>query len=402
MAQRSLTNSDVIYRDGRSTGDSSPQNPAVPSLEVPGWGSWIQSVDAAVQRAIAPSASILDHDPAALRQAFQWLGDQGWLHLAGGVDGASVTPLEAGQFREVLARYSGALAFLQVQHQSAGAMVASSANETLRAEILPGLATGDRRLGIGFSHLRRRTPPVTATPVPGGYVLTGTMPWVTGFGCFDAFVGAAVLEDGRSVFGLIPFGCDQISCDQKDGDRPLKMSDPMALAAFSATQTVTVEFDNWFLPEDQVLHRRSPDWIQTNDRKKVLSSSFFALGCAQGSLDILHDCLTWRRDVGLEDSIRAIAAELTACRDVIYGHYRNDRPNETEPLSYEEQLRWRGRAIALALNAAQTALITSGGAANQQDHPAQRLSREAIVFGVTGQTSDVLRTTLRAQRIPTR
>ncbi|MEM1426119.1 MAG: acyl-CoA dehydrogenase family protein [Cyanobacteria bacterium P01_H01_bin.130] len=376
-------------------GDSLYQNSATPSLEMPGWGPWIKSVDAAVQRAIAPDAALLDRDPVALRQAFRWLGNQGWLHLAGGLGGAPVTPLAAGQFREVLARYSGALAFLQVQHQSAGAMVASSTNEKLRAEILPGLATGDRRLGIGFSHLRRQTPPVTATAVPGGYALTGTMPWVTGFGCFDAFVGAAVLEDGRSVFGLIPFGGDQ-----KDGDRPLKISEPMALAAFSATQTVTVEFENWFLPEDQVLHRRSPDWIQINDRKKVLSSSFFALGCAQGSLDTLMDCLTWRRDVGLEDSIGMIAAELTACRDVVYGHYRNDRPNETESLSYKEQLRWRGRAIALALSAAQTALITSGGAANQQDHPAQRRSREAIVFGVTGQTSDVLRATLKAQRIP--
>ena len=81
---------------------------------------------------------------------------------------------------------------------------------------------------------------------------------------------------------------------------------------------------------------------------------------------------------------------------------RNDRPDGGTPLSYEEQLHWRGRAIALGLNAANIALMTSGGAANYQDHPAQRLSREAIVFGVTGQTSAVLRTTLQAQGIPTR
>ena len=178
----------------------------------------------------------------------------------------------------------------------------------------------------------------------------------------------------------------------------------MALAAFSATQTVTVSFDDWFLSDDQVLHLRSPDWIMQNDRKKILSSSFFALGCTQGSLDVLQQCLAWRTGVAedLKDTIDAIAAELSQCRHAIYAHYRNDRPGHAHPLSEQEQLTWRGRAIAITLNAAQTALITSGGAANQQDHPAQRLSREAMVFGVTGQTSAVLRTTLQAQRISTR
>ena len=358
---------------------------------------WLRSVATAVETAIAPKAACLDRDPQTLREGFHWLGEQGWLHLHGGITLAEgdrpVSSLQAGQFREVLARYSGALAFLQVQHQSAGATIATSPNHKLRDAYLPGLASGDRALGIGFSHLRRKPPPVTARPVPGGYRITGTIPWATGWGCFEELIGAAVLEDGRSVFGLIPFQ-----------DQPnLQVGEPMELAAFRATQTVTVEFDDWFLPEDRVLHVRPSDWIAQNDRKKPLFASFFALGCTQGSLDVLNQCLTWRQGLGgeLEESIRAIATELHQCRTVIHGHYRNNRPGESGDMGREEQLSWRGRAIALALNAAQTALMASGGAANHQDHPAQRLSREAMVFGVAGQTSDVLRTTLQAQRIST-
>ncbi|MEM9772313.1 MAG: acyl-CoA dehydrogenase, partial [Cyanobacteria bacterium P01_D01_bin.73] len=211
---------------------------------------------------------------------------------------------------------------------------------------------------------------------------------------------AAALEDGGSVFGLIPF-CGKHASGKHDR---LTFGDPMDLAAFSATQTVTVSFDDWFLADDQVLHRRSPDWIAQNDRDKILSSSFFTLGCTQGSLDLLQNALTKRTEVAdeLGETIEAIATELAQCRQVIYDHYRNDRPEDAEKLSPDEQLAWRGRAIALALNAANIAVVTSGGAANYRDHPAQRLSREAIVFGVTGQTSAVLRTTLQAQRIPTR
>ena len=361
---------------------------------------WLRSVAIAVERAIAPQAAQLDRDPGALRKGFQWLGEQGWLHLHGGVGDQPVTNLQAGQFREVLARYSGALAFLQVQHQSAGAMIATSSNEALREAYLPGLATGDRAIGIGFSHLRRRTPPVTAQPVLGGYRVTGLIPWATGWGCFRELVGAAVLEDGQSVFGLMPF--------QTQPDSRLRVGEPMELAAFRATQTVAIELDDYFLPEERVLHVRSPNWIAQNDRQKILSASFFALGCTQGSLDVLNQCLAWRQglEAELAESIQAIATELDQCRAAVHGHYRNNRRNNQlgrgDGMGREEQLSWRGRAIALALNAAQTALMASGGAANHRDHPAQRLSREAMVFGVAGQTSDVLRTTLQAQRISPR
>ncbi|MGD1939527.1 MAG: acyl-CoA dehydrogenase family protein [Cyanophyceae cyanobacterium] len=360
---------------------------------------WLQSVEAAVKEVIAPQAAQLDRHPQVLREAFDWLGQQGWLHLRGGVNGQELSDLHMGQFREVLARYSGSLTFLQIQHQSAGAMVGSSKNLALREAVLPRLATGECALGIGYSHLRRSPSPVTARSVPGGYTLSGTMPWVTGWGCFEAFVGAAALEDGGSVFGLVPFGGE---ITQNDGR--LSFGEPMELAAFSATQTVTVSFDDWFLADDQVLYRRSPQWISENDRKKVLSSSFFALGCTQGSLDLLQGYLSKRSEVAetLGETIEAIATELHQCRQVIYQHYRNDSPGGAEPLDYGAQLTWRGRAIALALHAANIAVITSGGAANYRDHPAQRLSREAIVFGVTGQTSAVLRTTLEAQGISTR
>ncbi len=46
--------------------------------------------------------------------------------------------------------------------------------------------------------------------------------------------------------------------------------------------------------------------------------------------------------------------------------------------SFAEKLHWRGRAINLALQCAQGAVIASGGAANIIDHPAGRVYREAL------------------------
>ncbi|MFM7716843.1 MAG: acyl-CoA dehydrogenase, partial [Microcystis sp.] len=62
--------------------------------------------------------------------------------------------------------------------------------------------------------------------------------------------------------------------------------------------------------------------------------------------------------------------------------------------SFAEKLHWRGRAINLALQCAQGAVIASGGAANIIDHPAGRVYREALQFSVSGQTSAVMENSL--------
>lgn len=46
------------------------------------------------------------------------------------------------------------------------------------------------------------------------------------------------------------------------------------------------------------------------------------------------------------------------------------------------------------LRCANAAITVSSGAANYQDHPAQRVYREALVFAVSGQTTAVMEATL--------
>jgi hypothetical protein len=62
---------------------------------------------------------------------------------------------------------------------------------------------------------------------------------------------------------------------------------------------------------------------------------------------------------------------------------------------YEEQLRWRSQAITLAGKCAHTAVAVSSGEANLLAHPAQRVYREALMFTISGQTTDVMEATLK-------
>ena len=54
----------------------------------------------------------------------------------------------------------------------------------------------------------------------------------------------------------------------------------------------------------------------------------------------------------------------------------------------------RVRMIDLMVRCAHAAVVSSSGAANSVDHPAQRIFREAMVFSVSAQTGPIMEATL--------
>ena len=161
-----------------------------------------------LRTSVAPIAAELDKNPDALKEALQGLGDRSLLALrtpqAWG--GAQVSETTYHHFQQLVTRYSGALAFLQTQHQSAAGFFSNSDNEPLKQQYLPYMSNGEVLVGIGFSHLRRKGDPMLkATPREQGYALEGNVPWITGFGFFQDFIVGATLPDGRAVYGVVPF-----------------------------------------------------------------------------------------------------------------------------------------------------------------------------------------------------
>lgn len=327
---------------------------------------------------IAPQAAAIDRDQAVLRWAMQGLGDRSLLALK-----ITASEEEFRRFQEMVARYSGALAFLQIQHQSASSAIFASENQPLKQAYLPGLATGDRMMGIGFSHLRRPGEPlVKAFPVKGGYRISGELRWATGFNIFPELILAATLADGRAVFAIIPFA----NATQTNGGE-LHFSEPMQLAAMQSTNTVSGEIKNWFVPHDYIVSIQPPGWIHQNDRQKVLMFSFFCLGCARAALDIIERTAKIKQLPIIQETFEVLERKLTKCREAIW----QQLPVEG---IYENGLKLRAEAIALANRCAHAAVTVASGEANYLHHPAQRVYREALLFTVFGQTTDVMTATL--------
>ncbi len=347
--------------------------------------SFLDTAKSHLLRTVAPNANKIDESSDALLEAIQGLGKLNLLALKvpQRFGGREVSDLNYGHFQELLARYSGALAFLQTQHQSAARMLLAGDNHTLQREYLPRMGCGEILLGVGFSHLRRRgKPTIKAESTSGGYRLDGMVPWITGFGLFQKFVIAAILPSGEAIFGVAPF---QNTKQTRGGEITFNL--PAKLAAMNSTNTVSANLNCWFLPEELVISIKPAGWIDENDQKNVLSATFLAFGCAFACLDVIQTAFNQKSLSFIEDAFNSLQAELNSCRSAI----SEARLQEVE---FKEKLQLRAWAIDLTTRIAHAGVTVSSGAANYSYHAAQRVYREALVFTVTGQSSAIMEATL--------
>lgn len=346
----------------------------------------LELAESYLRESVAPVASEIDDNPEALKQALQGMGDRSLLALRVPKvwGGAGVSEVTYRHFQQLVPRYSGALNFLQTQHQSAAGFFTNSDNEALKQQYLPYMSQGQILVGIGFSHLRRSGDPmIKAIPVEGGYHLGGKVPWVTGFGFFQDFIVGAALPDGRAVYGVVPF----VETMQETGGT-ISFSEPMQMGAMSSTNTVTATLSYWFLPQKHVLFVKPIGAIHENDKKNVLHHGFYSLGCARAGLDIVKAVYQTKQLSFIKQAFESLNEELTRCQSAMM----KALPPDSQ--MWEERLKLRSWAINLAQRCASAAITVSSGAANYRYHAAQRVYREALVFTVSGQTTAVMEATL--------
>ncbi|MEB3225432.1 MAG: acyl-CoA dehydrogenase family protein [Synechococcus sp.] len=332
---------------------------------------------------VSPQAEKLDQDSKALRSVFQGLGDRLLLALQVPQDlgGAGFSAAEYYQATVEMAATSGILAFLQTQHQSAASRIARFGNPDQQS-LLPAMAQGKVRIGVGFSHLRRQGEPMLrAIPQGDSFQLTGTIPWVTGYGFFQKAIAGATLADGSELYGLIPLE----TCQQPE-DGEISCSEPLPLAAMGASQTVTVHVENWLLSPAEVLVIQPPGTIHKGDRQQILHHSFFALGCAQGVLNFLETTAFDTSDLAV---LKHHWQDLH--RDLFWAL---DQPPSED--NYHAKLQLRLIAIQTAQTFTQVAMGWAGGAGNLLTSPAQRLYREAMMFSIFGQTQVIRTATVKS------
>lgn len=332
---------------------------------------------------LEPRAQQTDRSPEPPRENIQILAEAGLLAISTPREygGHAVSGAFMRAFTETMTGACGTTWFTLTQHFGPCGMMAGSENPSLRERFLRDMAAGRHLVGVGFGHLRRPQPMLRAEKADGGYTLNGVAPYVTGWPLLAGVVLGATLPDGRYVYLYV---------STKESDA-LRASPPLPLCAMSASATVEVHLDNFFVPDEDWVRFSSREEMARGDTNGIAGAVSAPLGCARGSLKLLRATAEKRKLAFLGEAADALETEINACRRE--GFRWADGPKDI-PEYKPNALGARAWAIELGVRAAHTAVAAASGGANSLDHPAQRLFREAMFYTVIAQTSDVMGATV--------
>lgn len=318
----------------------------------------VQTAQQLADEVLFPTALETDAAPVLPRRGLDAIADAGLYGLmgpswAGGLEADLATVCAV---TEALASGCLTTAFVWAQHVKTVFVAAASASSTVNEMVVP-LCRGELRSGLALAGALPGPSPLRAAPVEGGWRLSGSSPWVSGWGRVDVVHTAAVTDDGTVVWALV---------DAHESSS-LRV-EPTALAALNATATVDVEFDDHVVPSERVtltVPPSEPSGSESSgpDPATLRIHAAFALGVAARSGALLGPS-------PLDD-------ELAACRQ------------ELADADAESMAAARAGASELAVRSATTLMSVVGSSSLRSDRHPQRLAREALFTAVFAARSPI-------------
>ncbi|GGJ30087.1 acyl-CoA dehydrogenase [Streptomyces brasiliensis] len=253
--------------------------------------------------------------------------------------------------------------FVQTQHHTPVQTLAAG-ELPVRERLLGPLARGELLSGVAYAHLRShpRTP-VRVRRERGGWRFDGTVPWYTGWGLNDVMLLAGVTEADEALFAFT-------EAREQPG---LRASEPMRLAALTASRTVSLELDGLWLPQEAVALRMPIERWAASDRPKTRNANPAVFGVARAALALLDDA-----------TAEPLRTRLSEVRKAAYTLADHPVPHEHA----EERLALRAQAYDVMRTATTAAVVAGGGRSMALTSRAQRLAREGLFLLVQGQTAE--------------
>lgn len=233
--------------------------------------------------------------------------------------------------------------FVWAQHIGAVRAAATSDTPAIR-DWVPLLCRGDRRAGLALGGSLPGPPAVRAWEVEDGWILSGTSPFVSGWGRIDLVHVAARTDDQRVVWAFV---------DAQESDN--LTVEPLSLVALNATSTCRVHFAD--LPVSTARVTSVVPFSQGATPVEPLRIH------AAMALGVIDRCCRLLGPTGLDPELERVRREL-------------DR------LDAATMQGARAAAGELALRAAAALMVTTGSRSLLLGQHPQRLAREAL-FALT-------------------
>lgn len=269
----------------------------------------------------------------------------------------------------------GTTAFLSWCHQVCGLYLDQSENTALKANILPSHIVGDSFGGTALSNPMKTFANIEsmilrATKVDGGYVVSGTLPWISHIAP-NQYCGAIARVDGenKDVFFLLKFD------EARRGQWQLNACP--TFSGMEGSSTWQIELNQYFVPTDTIIADPAKAFIERIRGAFVLMQLGIGAGIIQGAIhDITAvDAQLCHVNQYLEDQ----AGTLQESLDKLVARTLDlaKTPFESHKEFFLDVLDARIQGAQLSLTATQAALLHQGAKGYLMTAAPQRRIREA-------------------------
>jgi hypothetical protein len=343
---------------------------------------FVRKVREYAERVLRPAALPTDREGVSVQRIHE-LRELGLLnHLApaeyGGLD------LDRDADRRIHEIVAGACFNTWLVWAQHAALTGRLAEPAKAGRPLPGLArralTGELLVGAGISDVRsfpRRY--IEAARVDAGWIFSGTISWVSGWGLNSVLAVAAVEKPTETV----------VTALLEVGERT-RADAGLDLAAVAGSRTERVVLDDVFVPDEQVISQKT--------RGRTLFDDVAAAGDARGHHFGLADTVLRELAETPDPLVQAIATtwrpRLARIRETAYALADEAAAAGGGPHRLEERLATKvasGEALATLTRAL---VVARAGRSLTGDDTAQLYARSALFILVQGQNADVRRAQL--------
>lgn len=329
---------------------------------------FFEKLTAFLENEISTIGNLLDEDIDLFRTIHPRFVDQGCLNLLipknlGGLGGERK---EWIQYNLLMAQYSGALLFLQGQHQISVSRLKSLLPNPHVEKILQSLSSNKEGIGLG---LKKPSYLFDITKTARGYCISGNLPWTTGLDYFSHLLFS--FEHNSTLFyTLIPF-----QTIKKNGGS-LLFSPKIETAVFNSINSNSLTFNEWLIDNDQIIasHPITP-------QKPVVHPSVYNF--AGASLALLKEALR-----GKNGQLPEVKEKHILLKKAWDHYYSLILENKMCPLKL------RAQGLKLAERCVLFSRAACGSVSVLKSHSVARLSREIWQYSIAGYSENQLKTYL--------
>ena len=363
---------------------------------------WLAAVRAVAQGPLAEQVVAIDQDGRYPLEVLQQLARLGAMsaHLD--------TPEQSGDYflaiqaMAEVSRVCGATGFMMWCQAVCGLYLQQSGNPALMGEVLAqhvgGITMGGTALSNPMkSYAQIESLLLRAQPVPGGYEVTGTLPWVSNLQA-NHYCGAiaAVMDGEREAGSELMF---LLRCNAPG----VTLRECPSFSGMEGTGTYALKLDNYFVGASDLIAHPAKPYIARIRAAFVMLQCGMAVGVTQGAIDSMWDVEAQLGHVNqfLEDRPHALQAELDALTERV--RVLAKTPFDTSKEFFIDVLDARAHGAELCLRAAQSALLHQGARGYLMSSAVQRRVRESHFVAIVTPAIKHLRkeiTRLSAEEMP--